>query len=70
LNFTEFIKDERIQKAMVHHVNNTCDAFYALAIDGLPKQGLSVIDHGVAGGLLLLQINTLFFVAFQALTGC
>ncbi len=55
------------QSAMLRHVENVRQATYALAVDGLPGLGLRLIDHGVAGGLILLQINTLFFAAHQAL---
>jgi len=56
-------------ESMLHHIDNVCDSLYALAIDGLPNEGLRLIDHGVAGGLIILQINTLFFSTLRALKG-
>lgn len=54
-------------KSMLRHVSNVRDTLYALAIDGIPNNGSRLIDHGVAGGLIILQMNTLFFATLRAL---
>jgi hypothetical protein len=57
--------------SMLEHVDYVRDASHALAVDGLPGDGMSegmrLIDHGVAGGLMILQVNTLYFAALREL---
>ena len=58
-------------ESMLAHVDYVRDVSYALTVEGLPGDGISegmrLIDHGVAGGLLILQVNTLYFAALREL---
>jgi hypothetical protein len=57
------------KQAMVERVRHTQQAFADLAYTGLPNVGIRVIDHGVASGLLLLQLITMYYGARSALSG-
>ena len=48
-------------QSMATRVDHARDDFGKLAYEGLPKVGLRVIDHGVASGLLLLQLITMYY---------
>jgi hypothetical protein len=56
------------KKEMVKYVDHTQKAFANLAYNGLKAAGVRVIDHGVAGGLLLLQLITMYYGARSALS--
>jgi len=56
------------KKEMVKYVGDTQQAFADLAYNGLKTAGVRVIDHGVAGGLLLLQLITMYYGARSALS--
>jgi hypothetical protein len=53
---------------MVELVSHTQRVFAGLAYNGIEDIGLRVIDHGVAGGLLLLQLITMYYGARSALS--
>ena len=57
------------KREMVECIRHTQQDFAELAYDGIKDIGLRVVDHGVAGGLLLLQLITMYYGARSALSG-
>lgn len=54
------------QSRMVDMINQIRQVFEKLVWDGIPGMGLRMLDHGVAGGLLLLQYSTFYFAVVAA----
>jgi len=52
---------------MVDRINNMEDAFEALIWEGMPGNGIRLVDHGVAGGLLLLQVLTFIYQLYHGM---